>query len=78
MATQIERVTVYRVCGRDFETLDKARDYLDGLVNIALTDALKVKGFTVTDCVKVTDAVLSLRATLCDLLGVILPDEEED
>lgn len=74
---QIERVTQYRVDGHFFESIAKAQDFIDGEVNKLLQSDLTAKGFTVTECVKITDTVLHLRKRLAYLLFVELPEEDE-
>lgn len=75
---QIARVTRYRLDdGREFENLAKAQDAIDGEVNKLLQADLTAKGFSVSQCVKITESVLHLRKRLAYLLSVQLPDDDE-
>ena len=78
---KIERVTRFAVDGKEFTSLAKAQDHVDGMINKALqnifTGGNGSQRFTVTDCVAITEALLGHREFFADLLSVKMPDEDE-
>lgn len=74
---KIERVTRFAVDGKEFESFAKAQDYIDGEVNKILTKDLINKGFSITDCVRVTETVLTNRVQIARLLSCAGPDATE-
>lgn len=77
---KIERVTRYEVDGKEFQTLAKAQDHIDGLVNKLLTKeilALPNNMMGLTDIMKLTEIILDNRQTFAYLLSVELPEDDE-
>lgn len=74
----ITRKTVFVVDERPFDTLAKARDHVESIIHHKLSRPMIEKGFTVTECVKVTEIVLALRHDLAELLACEDPDDSEE
>jgi len=66
----IRKVMTWQVNGQSFPSLAKAKDHIDSEVNRHLQNALTKKGFTVTECIKVTESILAMRNVLATLLTV--------
>ncbi len=75
---RIQRVERFEVDGREFPSVEKAQDYVDGEVNRILQRALGsgVNGLTTSQVVKVTEAILERRVTLGGLLLCQMNPEE--
>lgn len=74
----IERATVYRVEGRDFPTLKAAADHVDNLAAEIIKRAAMAKGFALSETVRLTEAILSVRDELAPLLVIYAPDANGD
>lgn len=80
---QIRKVNRWRVNGLDFESDAKARDYLESLINSAMQSALTstdlpaASRLTVSQCIRVTEAILANKERLAPILAA-LNDGTED
>lgn len=77
---KIRKVERFEIEGREFQTLAKAQDYVDGEVNSLLTKEIlanKMNMISMTDIVKLTDILLLNRERFAALLSVTLEDEDE-
>lgn len=77
---RIERVTRYAVDGKEFTSLAKAQDHIDGMINKALQNIFTGgdgrQRFSVSDCIVITEALLGHKEFFADLLSVELPDSD--
>lgn len=71
---EIRRVERFEVDGQKFETLAKAQDHCDGMVNVILQRELMKSPnnsmFTVSDVMKITEVILENRAQILAYLSV--------
>lgn len=77
---KIERVTRYLVADKEFETLEKAQDHVDGLVNKALHDNFchdGQSGLTLSQVVNVTTFLLANREYFAMLLSAKFEEDDE-
>lgn len=76
---KIRKVERFEIEGREFETLAKAQDYIDGEVNRVLTNALVSRPnnmLGVGDIVAITEVILQNRERFAELLSVEIPEDE--
>jgi hypothetical protein len=79
---KIERVRRYAIDGKEFPTLAKAKDYADGQVNKMLQNIFTrgdgTMQFSVTECVRITEALLLHREEFAEWLTVKGPDDSDE
>jgi len=78
---KIRKVERFEIEGREFETLAKAQDYVDGEVNRVLTNALVSRPnnmLGVGDIVAITEVILQNRERFAELLGVEFDTNEDE
>lgn len=76
--SMIRRVEKFEYQGKVFDTVPQATDYAEGLVYAALKPDMLAGGFTITECVKVSNLLLANRKVLAELLGYETDFEVED
>jgi hypothetical protein len=69
MPILIEKVTRFRVGDREFQSPEKAIDFIEDQVNRKLQALLIEKGFSASECLKITLSILEKRHEFADLLG---------
>lgn len=74
---RIEKHIVFRVGDRDFRTLEAARASIDDRAHQIISKPLLEKGFTVSEMIKITDAIFSVREALAPLLVYGTPADED-
>lgn len=75
---QIEKVTRYVVDGREFPTVERAQDYVDGCVDKVLRPSLLDKGFSASEAFKISQIILDNREILVTLLSCKFNEEDSD
>ena len=71
---QIEKIEAWRIGDKVFFSESKAVDHAESTIHSAVKKALLAKGFTESECFKVTESLLSERRAFACLLAYGIVD----